>query len=161
LRLTATWGRTSVLRRIDMVAIYVADWQAALAWYQDKLGLSSVYVEEDHRFAVLGLPEGGPVVHIVGDLTPAGGRSRCVANVLVDDFDATLAELKTRGVEALSIQEEADEGYRLATVADPEGNEINLYVSVGTKSVDRPPEVWARETQLWRGPVGLVVGEAH
>jgi predicted enzyme related to lactoylglutathione lyase len=119
-----------MLRRIDMMALYVTDWSAALAWYRDRLGLTPVYVEQDHRFAVLAFPDGGPVLHLVVDPRPGHGRSRCVANVLVEDFDATLVELRERGVEVVAVQEEADDGYRLATITDPEGNEINLYVSV-------------------------------
>jgi catechol 2,3-dioxygenase-like lactoylglutathione lyase family enzyme len=119
----------AMLRRIDMVAIYVADWPAAVAWYEEKLGLTPVYVEHDHQFAVLGLPDGGPVLHLVGDRRPVGGRSRCAPNIAVDDFNPALVELKNRGVDVLSVQDEQDEGYRLATIADPEGNEINLYVT--------------------------------
>ena len=120
-----------MLRRIEMVALYVSDWPAAVAWYQDRLGLKAVYTEEEHRFAVLGLPEGGPVLHLVGDPRPGGGGSHCVPNILVDDFDATLAELRQRGVEVRAVQEEGEEGYRLATIVDLEDNQINLYVSVG------------------------------
>lgn len=101
-------GVEPVLRRIDMVALYVRDWPAALGWYRDRLGLAAVYVEEDHRFAVLAFPDGGPVLHLVGDPRPAQGRSRCVANVLVKDFDATLVELVARGVEIVAVQEEAE-----------------------------------------------------
>jgi catechol 2,3-dioxygenase-like lactoylglutathione lyase family enzyme len=76
-------------------------------------------------------PEGGPVLHLAGDPRPAGGVSRCVPNILVDDFDATLAEMKQRGVEICVVQEEGDDSYRLATIVDLDGNQINLYVSVG------------------------------
>jgi catechol 2,3-dioxygenase-like lactoylglutathione lyase family enzyme len=120
-----------MLRRIDMVAIYVSDWPTAVSWYQEQLGLKELYSEQEHRFAVLGLPEGGPVLHLVGDPRPGGAESRCVPNILVDDFDVTLTEMKQRGVEIRAVQEEGDEGYRLATIVDPEGNQINLYVSVG------------------------------
>jgi predicted enzyme related to lactoylglutathione lyase len=123
-------GVEPVLRRIDLVALYVSDWPAVLGWYRDRLGLTPVYVELDHRFAVLAFPDGGPVVHLVGDPRRGNGRSRCVANIRVDDLDGTLVELRERGVEVVAVQEEADEGYRLATITDPEGNEINLYVSV-------------------------------
>jgi len=120
-----------VLKSIDMVAIYVRDWPAALAWYQDKLGLAAVYVEEHHSFAVLGLPGGGPVLHVVADAgRPAGARNRCVPNIGVDDFDRTIEELRGRGIEVGNIQNDEEDGYRLATIADPEGNELNIYVMV-------------------------------
>jgi len=131
-----------VLKTIDMVCIYVRDWKAALNWYQEKLGLAAVYVEDHHGFAVLGLPDGGPVLHIVADEErAAGGRNRCVPNLSVDDFDATLAELRRRGVEIQDVQNDEDEGYRLATIADPEGNELNLYVMVpiGSPTLESTP----------------------
>lgn len=118
-----------MLKSIDMVVIYVRDWPQALTWYRDQVGLTIVYTEDDHNFAVLALPEGGTVLHIVGDLErPGDGRNRCVPNLRVDDFDTTLNELRSRGVEVLKVQDDEEDGYRLATVADPEGNELNLYV---------------------------------
>ncbi len=104
-----------MLQRIDMVAMYVHDWSSALEWYQDKLGFSPAYVEDDHRFAVLGLPGGGAVLHLVGDDTrDLRGRNRCAPNVAVDDFDATLAELRNRGVSVIEVVDDVDDGYRLA-----------------------------------------------
>jgi catechol 2,3-dioxygenase-like lactoylglutathione lyase family enzyme len=111
-----------------MVVMYVENWAAALSWYQEKLGLAAVYVEEDHRFAVLGFPDGGPVLHVVGTTDRMHeGRSRCAPNIGVVDFDAAVAELRGRDVPVLSVQHDED-GYRLATIADPEGNQLNLYV---------------------------------
>jgi catechol 2,3-dioxygenase-like lactoylglutathione lyase family enzyme len=121
----------TVLQRIDMVAMYVRDWPSALVWYQDTLGFAGAYVEEDHHFAVLALPGGGPVLHLVGDETrEPGHRNRCVPNIAVDDFDATLADLGARGVTILDVVDDLDDGYRLARLADPEGNELNLYTTV-------------------------------
>jgi catechol 2,3-dioxygenase-like lactoylglutathione lyase family enzyme len=118
----------SVLQRIDMVAMYVRDWPSALVWYRDKLGFVGAYVEDDHRFAVLALSGGGPVLHLVGDETrQPGHRNRCVPNIAVDDFDATLADLAARGVQILDVVEDWDDGYRLARLADLEGNELNIY----------------------------------
>ena len=117
-----------MLRRIDMVAVYVRDWESLLPWYQERLGFVAVYVEPHHRFAVLALPAGGPTLHLVGDDTrPQGTRNRCVPNVAVDDFDAALAELADRGVRILEVEDDQDDGYRLARLADPEGNELNVY----------------------------------
>jgi catechol 2,3-dioxygenase-like lactoylglutathione lyase family enzyme len=122
-----------VLQSIDMVAVYVHDWPAALAWYGERLGLRPLFVEEPHNFAVFGLQGGGPVLHVVGDTNrELGNRNRCVPNLRVDDFDATLEELRGRGVKVVDIQNEQEDGYRLATITDPEGNELNLYVSVAT-----------------------------
>jgi len=120
-----------VLQRIDMVAMYVRHWPSALAWYQDKLGFVAAYVEDDHCFAVLALSGGGPVLHLVGDETrEPGHRNRCVPNIAVDDFDATLADLGERGVTIMNVVDDSDDGYRLARLADLEGNELNIYTTV-------------------------------
>ena len=124
-----------MLRKIDMVAIYVQDWPTALTWYQENLGLTAIYVEKEHSFAVLALPGGGPVVHLVADpRRPPGARNRCVPNVSVDDFEAALHELRRRGVEVVTVQRDEQEGYQLATLADPEGNELNIYTMVTTSA---------------------------
>ena len=120
-----------MLQRIDMVAMYVRHWPSALAWYQDKLGFVAAYVEDDHFFAVLALSGGGPVLHLVGDETrEPGHRNRCVPNIAVDDFDATLADLGERGVTIMNVVDDSDDGYRLARLADLEGNELNIYTTV-------------------------------
>ena len=119
-----------MLQRIDMVSMYVRDWTTAVAWYEETLGFAKLYVEDDHRFAVMGLPGGGSVLHLVGaEMGVAGTRNRCAPNILVEDFDETLSELRRRGVEIREVQDDEDDGYRLARVVDPEGNDVNLYVS--------------------------------
>ena len=119
-----------MLRRIDMVAIYVRDWVGMVDWYESVLGFTRLYVEDDHQFAVLGLPDGGAVLHLVGSpVGQPGTRNRCVPNVAVNDFDATLRTLQERGVTVLEVQDETDDGYRLARIADPEHNDLNLYIS--------------------------------
>jgi catechol 2,3-dioxygenase-like lactoylglutathione lyase family enzyme len=129
----------SVLQRIDMVAMYVRDWPSALVWYRNKLGFVDAYVEDEHRFAVLALSGGGPVLHLVGDESrQLGHRNRCVPNIAVDDFDATLADLGARGVQILDVVEDPEDGYRLARLVDLEGNELNIYTTVARAAA--PPE---------------------
>lgn len=117
-----------MLRRIDMVAMYVRDWPAALAFYTGSLDFTALHVEEHHHFAVLGLPDGGPTLHLIGDdARPPGSRNRCVPNVAVDDVHATVAAMRRRGVTVIEVEVDDEDGYRLARLADPEGNEINVY----------------------------------
>jgi catechol 2,3-dioxygenase-like lactoylglutathione lyase family enzyme len=46
--------------------------------------------------------------------------------LIVDDFDATVAELHDRGVRFDAEEEGGDEGYRLVRILDPEGNPIGI-----------------------------------
>ncbi len=112
-----------------MVAIYVRDWASAVSWYEKSLGFARLYVEDDHQFAVMGLPDGGAVLHLVGSpIGDEGTRNRCAPNILVEAFDATLEELRRRGVEVREVTYDEDEGYSYARIADLEGNDLNLYV---------------------------------
>jgi catechol 2,3-dioxygenase-like lactoylglutathione lyase family enzyme len=46
--------------------------------------------------------------------------------LVVEDFDSTVAELRTLGVIFDADEEGSDEGYRLVRVRDPEGNPIGI-----------------------------------
>jgi catechol 2,3-dioxygenase-like lactoylglutathione lyase family enzyme len=124
-----------------MVAVRVAHWPAAVQWYTDVLGFTVAHREEDDRFALLVLPGGGAGLALVGEhQVTLGTENRVMANIAVDDLDATLAELGGRGagVEA-GIDDGHDEGYRLGRIRDPEGNLIQLYELRGTARGEGQP----------------------
>jgi catechol 2,3-dioxygenase-like lactoylglutathione lyase family enzyme len=111
-----------------MVTVQVRDFDAAVAWYSDVLGLSVLSLEPD-EFCML-VPPGsqGPALALATD-HPDRISSRpgmgWAPILVVDDFDATVAELRQRGV-TFDAEEGADEGYRLVRVLDPEGNPIGI-----------------------------------
>jgi hypothetical protein len=45
MRSIARVGGRLMLKRIDIVAMYVREWMSAVRWYEDALGFSKVYVE--------------------------------------------------------------------------------------------------------------------
>jgi predicted enzyme related to lactoylglutathione lyase len=47
--------------------------------------------------------------------------------IAVDDFDAALARLRGGGVSVIDVVDDSEDGYRLARIADPEGNRIGIY----------------------------------
>jgi predicted enzyme related to lactoylglutathione lyase len=117
------------LRSLDMVQIQCKDWPKVVEWYQHHLSLNVVAREDDDQFCLMALPEGKCVFAFYGVKTvELGSRSRCIPSILVDNLHATLAELRTKGV---SVDREPgtddDDGYRLATIADCEGNLIHLF----------------------------------
>ena len=71
--------------------------------------------------------EAAPFVAVVGKARPAEGVNRVVLDFAVKDLDACLAELSRRGVEPAGPPEASPEGYRIAKIADPEGNEVHLF----------------------------------
>jgi catechol 2,3-dioxygenase-like lactoylglutathione lyase family enzyme len=117
---------------IMMVTVQVASFAAAVDWYRDVLGLTVLYLEPN-EFCMLAPPDstGSPV----GALALASDHPDRIAprpgvgwtpTLVVDDFDATVAELRQRGVTFDAEEEGADEGYRLVRILDPEGNPIGI-----------------------------------
>lgn len=117
-----------MLSSVAMVAIRVQDWKAALQWYTDILGFKAAAVEKDDQFAMLALPDGGAHLALVGGYeVDASAPSRCMPNILVKDLGATTAALKALGVRFADNLHGEDEGYRLITIYDPEGNPLQLF----------------------------------
>ena len=112
-----------------MVTVQVRDFDAAVAWYRDVLGLSVLSLEPD-EFCML-VPPGSqwPALALATDhpdrisSRPGSGWT---PTLVVDDFDATVAELRQQGVTFDAEEEGGDEGYRLVRVLDPEGNPIGI-----------------------------------
>ena len=116
------------IAKLDILVITVGDWPAAVRWYVDKLGLGVVYKEDDDQWCMLSFPEGGARLALLGDSAQAaepGGRF--VPDILVHGLAATVAELQARGVEFKGGIRGGDEGFRIITFLDLEGNELQLY----------------------------------
>jgi catechol 2,3-dioxygenase-like lactoylglutathione lyase family enzyme len=117
-----------MLRKLDIVVMLVKDWPAAVRWYTEKLGLKLLYKEDDDRWCQLAFPDGGTTLALYGaDTVDPSARNRCLPDILVDDLSATVEELRRRGVEFRGDIRGGDEGYRIATLIDLEGNELQLY----------------------------------
>lgn len=103
------------------------DPKALAAWYRDVLGLPL----EDWGGAALryDAPNHPPVLTwsafpaSTNYFAPSGGNF--MINYAVDDMDAFLARLQTKGVTAL--KREDDPNGRFAWILDPEGNKIELW----------------------------------
>jgi catechol 2,3-dioxygenase-like lactoylglutathione lyase family enzyme len=115
--------------RITMVTVQVRDFDTAVTWYRDVLGLSVLYLEPN-EFCVLAPPGSEePALALATDhpdrVAPRPGIGWTPA-LVVEDFDATVAELRQAGVTFDAQEEGADEGYRLVRILDPEGNPIGI-----------------------------------
>ncbi len=88
------------------------------AFFSDVLGLSSV--DAGGGWLVFALPPAELAVH------PADGDSRHELYLMCDDIQATLAELRDKGVEV--AQDVSDQGWgRLAAIRMPDGSEFPIY----------------------------------
>lgn len=98
--------------------IPVSDFAAALAWYERLLGSPPSSFPHDTE-AVWELAE-HRLMFIVRQPEHAGHARH---TLMVDDLDATVAEIAQRGLEPAK-QEEYGNGVRKITYSDPDGNEI-------------------------------------
>lgn len=108
-----------------MVEVRAIDWERLSAFYGTTLGLPQRMKDAQAGFAMFGASE--PFVAVVRKPGLATQAARVVIDFTVRDLDGALAELSKRGVSILSPAKPSPEGYRIARIADPEGNEIHLF----------------------------------
>jgi catechol 2,3-dioxygenase-like lactoylglutathione lyase family enzyme len=95
----------------------VADFTAALPWYENLLGSPLMFPHDTE--AVWQLAE-ERMVYVVQRPEHAGHG---LVTVMVDDLDAHVAGIAQRGIEPAK-EEEYGNGVRKTTYVDPDGNEI-------------------------------------
>jgi methylmalonyl-CoA epimerase len=123
----------------DHVGISVTDVDAAVEWYSQKLDFSIQQCFETHGLTIAFLAHGNAKLELLGggatessaavtdvadSLNPARLHHFCIA---VDNLDATLEELRTRGVTILGEPFDAPPiGQRVAFINDNSGNVIEI-----------------------------------
>jgi glyoxylase I family protein len=104
-----------------MAGIAVADFDAALTWYERLLGRPA-----DDR-PMDGLAEwrfpGTGVIQVIHDPDRAG---RALLTLALDDLEAHVAGLEERGLAPSAIDRTTSDKVLIATIADAEGNAITL-----------------------------------
>ena len=105
------------------MSINVPDVAAAKEFYVDVLGCSERTDRPDFGFGGAWLDAGGQQVHLI-EGTPPPGVGQHFA-LLVDDLDATVAELRGRDLDVSDPQPVGPS--RQAFLADPAGNMIELH----------------------------------
>lgn len=139
------------------VAIRVPDRDVAIKWYQDKLDWRVVHMWaygdqqlaflvplNDDRFMVELLAGGDPSPHplppykdLADSLRYAGYHHFCLT---VDDIEAAMDELRRRDVNILIEPFQVDEiSCKIAFIADPFGNVIELAEVIQPRSASRTP----------------------
>jgi catechol 2,3-dioxygenase-like lactoylglutathione lyase family enzyme len=108
---------------VHHVSINVSDVDAALHFYTEVLGLGIREDRPDFGFGGAWLDAGGQQVHLIEAPPPAGLGQHFA--LLVDDLDATVAELRGKGVE---VPDPKPVGTSLQSfVTDPSGNLVELH----------------------------------
>jgi len=112
---------------VHHVSINVSDVDAALDFYVGALGFVPRTDRPDFGFPGAWLDIGGEQLHLIGGPVPASLGQHFA--VRVHDLDATVAELRARG---LSVGDPSPVGTgRQAFVNDPDGNTVELHQPAG------------------------------
>jgi catechol 2,3-dioxygenase-like lactoylglutathione lyase family enzyme len=119
---------------LGYVVLFVEDFDLAVAFYVDKVGLpvrlrAEGYVEfavEGAKFALLARSR---VAELTGDAhagRPGPGTHEGAVTVLVEDVDRVHRELSGRGVPFLGVPQDRPWGQRTVYFHDPEGHLIEI-----------------------------------
>ena len=113
--------------KVWYVTVYVRDFERAIAFYRDTLGLPLNFAEEEFGYASFNTPGAGFALARVADDDDRGlvGRHTGIG-IGVPDLTASYEELKAKGVAFPMPPEKQPWGRTLAIFADPEGNELFL-----------------------------------
>jgi lactoylglutathione lyase len=106
---------------------HTTDLERAVGFYRERLGFEERYRMED-QFVVVGLGPFELGLAAAQRVDPAG---RAVLWLYCDDVDTEVTALRKAGVEVAREPENMDWGERMATVLDPDGNEIFLGQRLG------------------------------
>lgn len=106
---------------LDLFAgIPVADYAAALAWYEQLLGFPPAFFPNDSE-AVWALADHRYLY--IEHLPDHAGHAKLT--LFVDDLKALVAQITNRGLEP-ALEETYENGVRKITYRDPDGNEIGF-----------------------------------
>lgn len=132
----------AMLKRIDVVVLFVTDLERAKTFYRDTLGLNMSFEDEASAFfeletaSLLLLSIAGAQSLLspeaVAAQPPTGARSQHVA--FVEDVDAMHADLVARGVRFVREPIDRAWGLRTAHFTDPDGNIWEIAQSLTNES---------------------------
>jgi catechol 2,3-dioxygenase-like lactoylglutathione lyase family enzyme len=111
---------------VGAMTLFVADKERAKAFYTNAFGIEPVF--EDDNSAVFKLEN--TLVNLLAEraapelIEPAsvGSGTRAQYTIWVEECDATVAELRARGVEFLNGPQDRPWGQRTAAFSDPDGH---------------------------------------
>ena len=101
---------------------HTTELERAVGFYRERFGFEERYRMED-QFVVVGLGPFELGFAVAKKVDPAG---RAVLWVYCDDVDAEVNALREAGVDVTREPEDMEWGERMASVLDPDGNEIFL-----------------------------------
>jgi catechol 2,3-dioxygenase-like lactoylglutathione lyase family enzyme len=111
---------------VGAMTLFVADKARAKSFYANAFELEPIHEDDDSAIFKLDnlmivLLNEGEVPGLIGPAT-LGTGSRAQYTIWFDDCDATVAELRGRGVEFLNGPQDRPWGQRTAAFSDPDGH---------------------------------------
>jgi lactoylglutathione lyase len=106
--------------------LQTTDLPRAVAFYTERFGFEETYRFPDSgppQFVVVGLDAFSLGLGEVNEIAPAG---RIALWLYCEDVDVELEALRQAGVEVVKEPEDREYGERMASVLDPDGNEIYI-----------------------------------
>ena len=110
---------------LNLIDLHVSDWERMVKWYQDVLGLTPITLQPEHRYGWL--DAGAVRLGINGTHEPAQSEGRIGIEFEVKNMREEMARLEALGCEFFDVQNDEEDGYRMASFRDPEGNRISIY----------------------------------
>ena len=115
------------IRGVDFVVHYVRDLKEAVSFYRDILDLKLELHNPEWNWAEFSVPPITLVLFGAYEGAPlANGKGGCGLSLAVNDFDASIEELRRKGVEVEWGPNELST-CRVAMISDPGGNPIFLH----------------------------------
>ncbi|MBV4358074.1 SMU1112c/YaeR family gloxylase I-like metalloprotein [Pinibacter aurantiacus] len=124
------------LQNVHHIAIICSDYAASKDFYVNKLGLSvmqEVYRKERNSYKLDLALNGHYVIELFSFPNPPARPSRPEAcglrhlAFLVDDIEATIADLNAKGIETEPVRVDEYTGKKFTFFADPDGLPLELY----------------------------------
>lgn len=115
--------------KLYAVRVFVSDWQRAIAFYTETLGIPTAFRSDEMGWAQLATGEGQLALERAD---PADAETRAMVgrfvgvSLQVAELDATYQTLAARGVDFLAPPEPQPWGGALAHFRDPDGNILTL-----------------------------------
>ena len=120
--------------RLYAVRVFVTDWDRAIRFYTETLGIPTNWRSDEMGWAQLATGEGQLALERADPEGVEGAAlvGRFVgASLLVSDIDAVYRTLVARGVDFVAPPEKQAWGGALAHFQDPDGNVLTLFESPG------------------------------
>lgn len=108
-----------------LVELVVSDFARSVAWYRDALGLTVALLDGPKQFALLRSAGGGQLALKGGSGSANPDAVRL--HFFQPELDAALARLAGLGIALDGPPTVSHEGYRSATLRDPDGYRVYLF----------------------------------